>query len=170
MRNDMSSGGRVLVACEFSGIVRRAFAARGYDAWSCDLLPAEDRSNKHIVGDVRTILEDGWDMLIELNPSNYTHDDLCEANHASVEVIRGLARTLDNPGAISDLRAENARLEAELAEARKVMEPFSLAAGVMIAANWSDDDPVVIFHPGVCVNIGHFRAARDFLTRTGESK
>ena len=49
---------RVLVACEFSGTVRRAFAARGHDAWSCDLLPAEDRSNHHIVGDARDLLED----------------------------------------------------------------------------------------------------------------
>ncbi|PPB79796.1 hypothetical protein LV82_02587 [Albidovulum inexpectatum] len=60
--------GRVLVACEFSGVVRRAFAARGHDAWSCDLLPAEDRSNKHIVGDVRDILDWGWDMLIVAHP------------------------------------------------------------------------------------------------------
>lgn len=59
---------RVLVACEFSGIVRRAFAARGFDAWSCDLLPSDDRSNKHIVGDVRDILHDGWDMLIVAHP------------------------------------------------------------------------------------------------------
>lgn len=59
---------RVLVACEFSGIVRRAFACRGHDAWSCDLLPAEDRSNKHITGDVRDILHDGWDMLIVAHP------------------------------------------------------------------------------------------------------
>lgn len=59
---------KVLVACEFSGIVRRAFAARGHDAWSCDLLPAEDRSNRHIVGDVRHILDDGWDMLIVAHP------------------------------------------------------------------------------------------------------
>lgn len=59
---------RLLVACEFSGTVRRAFAARGYDAWSCDLLPAEDRSNHHIVGDVRDILDDGWDMLIVAHP------------------------------------------------------------------------------------------------------
>lgn len=59
---------RVLVACEFSGVVRRAFAARGHDAWSCDLLPAEDRSNKHITGDVRDILRDGWDMLIVAHP------------------------------------------------------------------------------------------------------
>ncbi|SEN67606.1 hypothetical protein [Bradyrhizobium sp. OK095] len=59
---------RVLVACEFSGIVRRAFAARGHDAWSCDLLPAEDRSNKHITGDARAILKDGWDLLIVAHP------------------------------------------------------------------------------------------------------
>jgi len=59
---------RVLVACEFSGIVRRAFAARGFDAWSCDLLPAEDRSNRHIVGDVRAILGQGWDLLIVAHP------------------------------------------------------------------------------------------------------
>lgn len=59
---------RILVACEFSGIVRRAFANRGHDAWSCDLLPAEDRSNKHITGDVRNILGDGWDLLIVAHP------------------------------------------------------------------------------------------------------
>lgn len=59
---------RVLVACEFSGIVRRAFAARGFDAWSCDLLSAEDGSNRHIVGDARDILDDGWDLLIVAHP------------------------------------------------------------------------------------------------------
>lgn len=59
---------RVLIACEFSGTVRRAFNARGFDAWSCDLLPAEDRSNRHITGDVRDILGDGWDLLIVAHP------------------------------------------------------------------------------------------------------
>ncbi|MBX3495680.1 MAG: hypothetical protein KF769_05495 [Parvibaculum sp.] len=59
---------RVLVACEFSGVVRRAFAARGHEAWSCDLLPADDRNNRHIVGDVRDFLNDGWDMLIVAHP------------------------------------------------------------------------------------------------------
>lgn len=59
---------RVLVACEFSGVVRRAFAAKGCDAWSCDLLPAEDRSNKHLVGDARDYLNDGWDLLIVAHP------------------------------------------------------------------------------------------------------
>jgi hypothetical protein len=59
---------RVLVACEYSGIVRRAFAARGHDAWSCDLLPSEDRSNQHIIGDVRDHLGDGWDLLMVAHP------------------------------------------------------------------------------------------------------
>lgn len=59
---------RVLVACEFSGIVRRAFADLGHDAWSCDLVQAEDRSNKHIVGDARDILNDGWDLLMVAHP------------------------------------------------------------------------------------------------------
>lgn len=59
---------RVLVACEFSGVVRRAFAARGHDAWSCDLLPSEDRSNRHIVGDARDLLNDGWDLMVAHPP------------------------------------------------------------------------------------------------------
>ena len=59
---------KVLVACEFSGTVRNAFLDRGYDAWSCDLLPAEDRSNRHITGDARHLLDDGWDLLIVAHP------------------------------------------------------------------------------------------------------
>lgn len=59
---------RVLIACEYSGIVRRAFTAAGFDAWSCDLLPAEDGSNHHYTGDVRDILHDGWDLLVVAHP------------------------------------------------------------------------------------------------------
>lgn len=59
---------RVLVACETSGIVRRAFAERGHDAWSCDLLPSDDRSNRHIQCDIRDILNDGWDLLAVFHP------------------------------------------------------------------------------------------------------
>lgn len=59
---------RVLVACEFSGTVRNAFLDRGHDAWSCDLLPAEDRSNRHITGDARELLNDGWDLLMVAHP------------------------------------------------------------------------------------------------------
>lgn len=60
---------RVLIACETSGIARRAFAALGHDVWSCDLEPAEDGSNRHIICDVRDgILCDGWGMMIAHPP------------------------------------------------------------------------------------------------------
>lgn len=59
---------RILIGCETSGRMRRAFAARGHDVWSVDLLPAEDGSNRHIVGDVRDHLHDGWDLLAVLHP------------------------------------------------------------------------------------------------------
>jgi len=59
---------RVLVGCEFSGTVRDAFAARGHDAWSCDLLPAD---GKHIHGDVFEALQQGWDLAIVHPPCTY---------------------------------------------------------------------------------------------------
>lgn len=58
---------RVLVACEFSGQVRDAFAERGHDAWSCDLLPSEN-GGKHIQDDVFRHLEEGWDMMLFFYP------------------------------------------------------------------------------------------------------
>jgi len=60
--------GRVLVACERSGMVRRAFEAMGCDAWSCDTVAADDGSNRHITGDVLDHLDDGWDLLMVAHP------------------------------------------------------------------------------------------------------
>ncbi len=61
---------KVLVGCEFSGIVRDAFAALGHDAWSCDLLQTE-RPGNHIQGDVLAILGDGWDLMIAHPPCTH---------------------------------------------------------------------------------------------------
>ena len=61
---------KVLVACEFSGIVRDAFLVRGHDAVSCDLLPSE-REGPHYQGDVRDILNQDWDMMIAFPPCTY---------------------------------------------------------------------------------------------------
>jgi len=60
----------VLVACEFSGIVRDAFATRGHDAWSCDLLPSE-RPGNHYEGDIRDVLNKGWDLMIAHPPCTH---------------------------------------------------------------------------------------------------
>lgn len=59
------------MACEFSGVVRRAFAARGHEAWSCDLLPAADDSSRHLRGDALTHLQRGWDLMIAHPPCTY---------------------------------------------------------------------------------------------------
>lgn len=61
---------KVLVACEFSGIVRDAFAAKGHNAISCDLLPTE-KFGPHYQGDVLGILDQGWDLMIAHPPCTY---------------------------------------------------------------------------------------------------
>lgn len=55
---------RVLIGCEQFGHMREAFRRRGWDAWSCDLMPARDNSPFHIQGDVLSVLGDGWDLGI----------------------------------------------------------------------------------------------------------
>lgn len=62
---------KVLVACEFSGIVREAFRAKGHDAWSCDILPSEDNSKYHIQDDVLNHLDEVWDLMIAHPPCTY---------------------------------------------------------------------------------------------------
>lgn len=62
---------RVLVACEYSGRVRDAFRRAGHDAWSCDLLPTEADPRRHIQGDVRDVLGDGWDLLVAFPDCTY---------------------------------------------------------------------------------------------------
>lgn len=62
---------KVLIACEFSGVVRNAFLRQGADAWSCDLLNSLDGSDRHIVDDVLDIINDGWDLMIAHPPCTY---------------------------------------------------------------------------------------------------
>ena len=64
---------RVLIACESSGTVRNAFRALGHDAWSCDLLDADDDSQYHIKGDCMTAIHGhkAWDLLIAHPPCTY---------------------------------------------------------------------------------------------------
>lgn len=88
---------RVLVACESSGQVRRAFRALGHDAWSCDILPADDGSEHHFTGDVRLVL-DGyqakgeyfpkpWDLMIAHPPC--THLAVSGARHFAAKRADG---------------------------------------------------------------------------------
>lgn len=78
---------RVLVACEYSGAVRRRFRERGHDAWSCDLLPAEDDSTHHIISDVVPLLEREWDLVIAHPPC--THLAASGARHFAAKRADG---------------------------------------------------------------------------------
>lgn len=77
---------RVLVACEFSGIVRDAFIDAGHDAISCDLLPTE-RSGPHYQGDVREIIHNGFDLIIAHPPC--THLAVSGARHFKEKITDG---------------------------------------------------------------------------------
>lgn len=68
----MSSSMKVLIACEWSGAVRDEFFERGHDVWSCDLLPGEGRHPyRHLQQDVRTLLEEQWDLIIAFPPCDH---------------------------------------------------------------------------------------------------
>lgn len=64
-------GVKILVACEFSGIVRDAFRKLGHDAWSCDIIPTESDTTYHVQRDVLEILDHGWDMMIAHPPCTH---------------------------------------------------------------------------------------------------
>lgn len=77
---------RVLVACEFSGVVRDAFNARGHDAMSCDLLPGMG-VGQHYQGDVRDVLDYPWDLMIAHPPC--THLSVSGARHFKEKRLDG---------------------------------------------------------------------------------
>jgi hypothetical protein len=90
---------RVLVACEFSGVVRDAFASRGHDAWSCDVRPTE-REGQHYHGSILDveILQRGWDLMIAhpdctfltVSGNRWFNDWRVEARLAALHFVRAL--------------------------------------------------------------------------------
>jgi hypothetical protein len=62
---------KILIACEYSGIVRDAFRKKGHDAWSCDILPCDGDPKYHYQCDIFEVLDKGWDMMIAHPPCTY---------------------------------------------------------------------------------------------------
>lgn len=62
---------KILVACEYSGVVRDAFLARGHDAWSCDILPTDSNPDRHYQCDIFEVIGNGWGMMIAHPPCTY---------------------------------------------------------------------------------------------------
>jgi hypothetical protein len=93
---------RVLIACEYSGKVRDAFAAMGHDAMSCDLLPT-DSPGKHYQGDVFDIINDGWDLMVahppctDLAVSGAKHFAAKQADGRQAAALAFVQRLLDAP-------------------------------------------------------------------------
>jgi hypothetical protein len=85
------TGLRVLVACEFSATVRDAFRARGFDAWSCDLLPTEGDPTWHIQDDLSHVLNSSrwsmWDLIVAHPPC--THLAVSGARHFAAKKADG---------------------------------------------------------------------------------
>jgi len=79
---------RVLIACEFYGIVRDAFLKKGHDAWSCDVLPTE-REGPHIQGDVESVLKNNWDLMIAHPPCTYLTNAGVRHLHDHVKSVTG---------------------------------------------------------------------------------
>ena len=124
---------RVLVACEFSGVVRRAFAVRGHDTWSCDLLPSEDGSNRHIIGDVRDILNDGWDMMIAHPPCTHLavsgarwFKDKKKEQSEALEFVRGL---LDAPVPRIALENPVSVISSRIRKPDQIIQPWQFGHG-----------------------------------------
>jgi len=77
---------RILIACEYSAIVRDAFRARGFDAWSCDLLPTDGDPRWHIQGDaVEVAYSGGWDMMS--GRCRWPSRDLCGRRFGSRDML-----------------------------------------------------------------------------------
>lgn len=80
---------KILIACEYTGLVRDCFIRLGYNAISCDLLPTE-RKGPHYQGDVRDILDDDWDLMIAFPPC--THLAISGAKHFEEKYKAGLQK------------------------------------------------------------------------------
>ena len=79
---------KVLIACEYSGVVRSAFAARGHTAVSCDLLPSDNKQGWHVMGDVLGLLHQNWDLMICHPPC--THLAVSGARHFEAKRASGV--------------------------------------------------------------------------------
>lgn len=125
---------RILIGCETSGVVRRAMAALGHDVWSCDLLPAEDGSNRHIIADVRDLLGQRWDMLCVMHPPCTR---LCNSG------VRWLSDPPKNPP--NEARAEVRSLWPTLTRSEKLAVMWNLLdeGAALFSACWNAPVPRV---------------------------
>jgi len=124
---------RILIACEFSGVVSRAFQEAGHEVMSCDLLPSEDSSLPHYEGDVRDILETGYDLLCAFPPCTY----LCSSGarwHSTrrkeqAEAIAFVQTLLDAPIACIALENPIGVISTRIRKPDQIIQPWQYGHG-----------------------------------------
>jgi site-specific DNA-cytosine methylase len=124
---------KVLVACEFSGTVRRAFRALGDDAWSCDLLPAEDDSPYHVKGDCRDLLDMGWDILIAHPPCTHLAVSgarwFAEKRTEQAEALEFVRTLLDAPVPCIALENPVSIISSKIRKPDQIIQPWQFGHG-----------------------------------------
>ena len=123
---------RVLVACEFSGIVRDAFITKGHDAMSCDLLPTEV-PGPHYQGDVRDVLGDGWDLMVAHPPCTHLAVSgarwFAEKREEQAEALEFVRLLLDAP--ITRIALENpvSIISSRVRKPDQIIQPWQFGHG-----------------------------------------
>lgn len=124
---------RVLVACEFSGVVRDAFRARGHEAFSCDLLPCEGDNKFHVQCDSLTILHRPWDLLIAHPPCTHLavsgarwFEDKLPEQEAALAFVRAL---LDAPVPRIALENPVSIISSRIRKPDQIIQPWQFGHG-----------------------------------------
>ncbi len=123
----------VLVACEFSGVVRRAFRALGHNAWSCDLLASEDDSPYHYACDVRDVLNGTWHLMIAHPPCTHLAVSgarwFKEKRKEQAEALQFVRDLLDAP--IAQIALENpiSIISSRIRKPDQIIQPWQFGHG-----------------------------------------
>ena len=126
---------RVLIACEYSGVVRSAFAARGHTAVSCDLLPTDNPHGWHVQGDVLALLDQDWDLMIAHPPcthlavSGARHFEAKRASGVQQEALEFVRKLFDSP--IKRIALENpvSIISSKIRKPCQVIQPWQFGHG-----------------------------------------
>jgi hypothetical protein len=126
---------RVLVACEYSGRVRRAFRALGHNAWSCDLLESEDDDEFHIQDDVLKHIKGNWDLLIAHPPcthlavSGARHFAAKKASGIQQEALEFVQKLMDAPVRLIALENPVSIISSRIRKPDQIIHPWQFGHG-----------------------------------------
>jgi hypothetical protein len=168
---------KVLVACEYSGVVRDAFLACGHDAMSCDLLPTESPGPHH-QGSVLDILDDGWDLMIAHPPCTYLASSglhwnkrILERAAKTEEALAFVAMLLDAP--IPRIALENpiGCISSRIRKPEQIIQPHQFGADASKATClWLKNLPLLVPTKNIAPRVVNGRPRWGNQTDSGQNK